>query len=351
MRLVLLARLVPLIVTMVLGSGGALAVPTAPAASLEPRQELEEVVAELRSGGPPGAMGLYARAFAGYALINEARAEPAYAPRAAPLLDALVERILAEESARPFRAGFVTAGGRRLSASVAQRGHLALLLVGLRGLAPLPPQREQLLRELARGLAADAAAAPRHLLASYGRRVYPADNEVAAAALALLQAQRRDDAVAPGLAALQGALGRLDEEGLPPAEIAGPARGALSRGCALSWTVAMRGLYDPPRARSLYARYRAAFFESFGPFVGFREWPRGVEGSADSDSGPIIRGIGTAASGIGIGAARLAGAEEDHQALLTSARFAGMGILEGRRGAHQLERAMALWARSARPWL
>ena len=113
----------------------------------------------------------------------------------------------------------------------------------------------------------------------------------------------------------------------------------------------MRGLYDPPRARALYQRYREGFWLGLGPVVGFREWPRGVDRSGDADSGPIVLGIGTAASGIGIGAARLAGAADDHRALLGSAALAGMGVLERKRGAHHLERAMALWARTAQPWI
>ena len=46
-----------------------------------------------------------------------------------------------------------------------------------------------------------------------------------------------------------------------------------------------------------------------GGLVGFREWPRGVERPADMDSGPIVFGIGTAASALAIGAARAQGDE------------------------------------------
>jgi hypothetical protein len=44
-----------------------------------------------------------------------------------------------------------------------------------------------------------------------------------------------------------------------------------------------------------------------GPMVGFREWPPGVERKGDADSGPIIMGIGTAASAFALAGARSQG--------------------------------------------
>ena len=41
--------------------------------------------------------------------------------------------------------------------------------------------------------------------------------------------------------------------------------------------------------------------------TGFREWPVGVDRAADVDSGPIVSGIGAAASALGIAAARAMG--------------------------------------------
>ncbi len=44
-------------------------------------------------------------------------------------------------------------------------------------------------------------------------------------------------------------------------------------------------------------------------WVGFREWPVGRERAADDDSGPIVEGVGAAATGLSIGAARAMGDE------------------------------------------
>jgi hypothetical protein len=233
------------------------------------------------------------------------------------------------------------------------RGHLALLLVGLRTLGPLDAERERFVRALVAGIADDLLAAQSHLLPSYGTRVWPADNEAAAAALDLyLIASERDTRVSAGLEALQGSLRSLESSTLPPSAVASDRLAAIDvpRGCALSWTVAMLGLYDPPRARSLNSRYRRDYFVELGPVRGFREWPRGVERPADADSGPIVSGVGTAASGIGIGAARLAGELDDHRALIESAELMGLAKLEAVHRDRWLERALAIWARTARAW-
>ena len=57
--------------------------------------------------------------------------------------------------------------------------------------------------------------------------------------------------------------------------------------------------------------------------MGFREWPRGVSGATDADSGPIVFGIGSAASGLGIAGARAMGDERTAQLLEVSADEAG----------------------------
>jgi hypothetical protein len=110
----------------------------------------------------------------------------------------------------------------------------------------------------------------------------------------------------------------------------------------------MRALCEPPAARRLYLRYRDRFLVEVGPVRGFREWPPGVDRPADSDSGPIVLGIGVAASGIGLGATRALGAVDDWKALERSAHLAGMGWLADR--GPRLTRAMTLWAEGARPW-
>ena len=145
---------------------------------------------------PRGAMRLYALAFAGYALSDLGRADPAFAPRAAELLDRLFTRALSPAATKLFHAGELRPAGVALSASVVYRGHL-LLLLGRRGLGALAPEREALLEALAHELARDFADTPGALLPSYGARTWPADNELAAAALAIYLARVRPAALSP----------------------------------------------------------------------------------------------------------------------------------------------------------
>ncbi len=96
--------------------------------------------------------------------------------------------------------------------------------------------------------------------------------------------------------------------GLPYSEVTGStATSRLPRGCALSWSVRYLASFDLPAARDLWRRYRARYRVDFGPFAGLREWPPGVDRRGDADSGPILMGVGSAATAFGIGAARAVG--------------------------------------------
>jgi hypothetical protein len=64
---------------------------------------------------------------------------------------------------------------------------------------------------------------------------------------------------------------------------------------------------DPALAKSWWTAYRRHFLTRVAGVPGFREWPQGVERPADSDSGPIVDGVGAAASAFGIAAARAQG--------------------------------------------
>lgn len=335
----------------------------APARAAEAESLVREMLAQPPGGrGDGGAMALYGRAFAGYALVNDGLDDPARRPEIAALLDRLIEQVASPPSGRPFRLGTVRIAGRALSPSVAHRGHLALLLVGRARLGPLAPAAQTLLHDLARSLARDIEQSPTHLLRTYdGTRIWPADNEVVAAALALyLRHVERDPLVERAFGTLQSTLRSLERPGwrstgLPASALrAGTTRLVaidVPRGCALSWTVAMRGLYDPDAARDLYVRYRAHFWTDWGVIVGLREWPPGIDRRPDTDSGPIIGGIGLAASGIGVGAARITASTVDEARLRVAASAAGQSLVKS---VHHRTlwsaQAIAAWARTARTW-
>lgn len=98
------------------------------------------------------------------------------------------------------------------------------------------------------------------------------------------------------------------KDGLPRSEVAGATEsGRHPRGCALSFSLRYLAEVDPHRARALWKRYVALYLVDGVLVTGFREWPVGVDRAADVDSGPIVSGIGAAASALGIAAARAMG--------------------------------------------
>ena len=144
------------------------------------------------------------------------------------------------------------------------------------------------------------------------------------------------------------------ELGLHRSEVAGAMTyGPLPRGCAMSWTVRYMSAFDPEGAAALWAPYREHFASDWG-LLGFREWPPGVDGVSDIDSGPIIFGVGASATAFAVGASRAVGDMRTHHRLVRTAEtIRGMT-----RAAPELgdvaDSALALaieWnTQSTRPW-
>lgn len=75
------------------------------------------------------------------------------------------------------------------------------------------------------------------------------------------------------------------------------------RGCDLAYRVFLLAHVDAARARRIYDAFRRHFWIERGFLAGFAEWAHGEELGEDLDSGPVILGLGLAATGFGIGAA------------------------------------------------
>jgi hypothetical protein len=208
------------------------------------------------------------------------------------------------------------------------------------------------------GAAFDASPSP--YLAAYPGQAWPVDSTVAIASLRLHDRLRTPRFAGTVGRWLDGVRGRLDPRtGLLPHRV-DPVTGApveVARGSSQS--VIQRFLVDvePSFAREQYLRFRDRFVVTplgLGPAV--REYPVGLDGPADVDSGPLPLGISVSATVVTLGAAqsqgdaRLAGDLANYGELVGlpvdspwSKRYA-LGLLP-------VGDAFLAWAKTARPWV
>lgn len=174
------------------------------------------------------------------------------------------------------------------------------------------------------------AASETPFLQAYQGQAWPVDSTVAMASLRLHDKlfDAKYTAVIDGW--LDRAKTRLDPSiGLLPHQVA-PTDGSMKTGArATSQTVIHRFLpeIDPAFAQSQYALYRDQFVAhpgGFGPAV--REYPKGVDGSGDVDSGPLIAGISLSATVVAVGAARVNSDEPLAAAIGSEGELLGLPI-------------------------
>jgi hypothetical protein len=294
-----------------LGALAALAGPAAlaaPAPAWAPLELPASVDALLRTGrwdSTPSGFRIVALSVLADGCAAAARRDPAL--HAAAL--ACVDRALRlADATRPPR-------GPEAGAGAADQGlwrsHLDLLLGARDQLGPCAdPARH---RRLAEALAARSLREPTHHVPSYPgvRARWPADQTATLAGLGRYdRAHGAHLAEAPLRAWRDWVLAHaMDAKlGLPWSEATGHAPGARApRGCALAWQTRYLAELDPALARRWWSAFREHYLVDRLVLVGFREWPPGVERAADADSGPIVNGVGAAATAFAIPAARLMG--------------------------------------------
>ncbi len=196
-------------------------------------------------------------------------------------------------------------------------------------------------------------------LCAYPGQAWPVDSVVAVAALRL-----HDTLLAPRYGTTVARWLGLAQERVDPAtgvlpHTADPVTGATiegARGSSQSLTVRFLPEVEAEWGREQYALFREQFAGALLGLPGVREYPQGVEGPGDVDSGPLIGGVSASATVVGIGAARVNG----------DARFAGQlcqvveafGVPLRWRGAKRYNLgqlpvgdAFLAWAKASRPWV
>jgi hypothetical protein len=111
---------------------------------------------------------------------------------------------------------------------------------------------------------------------------------------------------------------------------------------------------DSAFARSQYEIYRDLFVDERMGLPGIREYPPGVTGWGDIDSGPVIWEIGGAASVVGLGTSAVYGDSVLHHGLNGAVEGFGMGWSFGTQktylfGSLPIADAFIAWSLSHRP--
>lgn len=171
----------------------------------------------------------------------------------------------------------------------------------------------------------------RPYLSSYSYGTWPADNLLCLSALAL-----HDQLFEPSYGAeinswIEKIKAHLDPEtGLIPHEYLahepGPARGS-SQSLMLNFLP----LIDPSFAKTQFTLYEHHFLDYRFGLAGIREYPKGVSGKGDIDSGPVLLGIGGAASVVGARAMLMNGDCSKHIAIRNSIEGFGVPIRWGKK--------------------
>lgn len=178
------------------------------------------------------------------------------------------------------------------------------------------------LKQLTDDLAADIDASPHGIVDDYPEQCFPCD---VVAGIAMI---RRADPSREAWAkrAFHRVMANFNGE-LPPymalaksGEPWGP-----SRGCTNGFFFSYARDLDPEAADPLYQKLVTDFWQVGRFAAGWREFPRGSKHPElyfDPDSGPVLWGFGTGATGLGIGSTRLHG-DHDKAGMLGAEMIAG----------------------------
>ncbi len=166
-------------------------------------------------------------------------------------------------------------------------------------------------------------------LPTYTGMAWPADNAVGIAALAI-----RDQVLNPSYSDVVDAWVTATKERLDPelgairfadGELFGmPNDGP--RGESLALLSIILADIDAEFALSQYKIMREHFVDYVWGIPGVREYPHGVVGDSDVDSGPIVFGYSGPATAVGAGAAIVFGDDEIATAMLATAEVVGLPI-------------------------
>lgn len=279
-------------------------------------------------------------------LHQSARLEPEREHEAARLLRIVADRVVSAEASPTDRSlEQMTLDDHNLYFSHAL---LALTLSRAHG----DDRRDALAAALARHLDARSRESDTFHARSYpGSPRWPADQS---ATLAALHAYRSVHGGDVGERATRGWLAWMEHHraagGLPWSATGDTSYTRVPRGCALSYISFYAAQFAPDESARVYRAYVASHGLDVLGVSGFREWPPGVDRGSDADAGIVLFGWGMAATGIGLGAARIQGDEARVVGIERLADLVGTPVGRSYALAPTLGMAMLFAGETATPW-
>ncbi len=280
------------------------------------------------------AVGTYQMAALGLGQV--ALEHPELADELRPVVaDAAVE--LLEPDLRSF--GTAAWGDDALDAVDTDQGHAYMgyvnLALGMHRMLEPDSELAGVHDELTGALARRLEAAPHALIETYPGEAYPVDVASVAASIALHA--RATGAVRPAM--LDDWVDRfralyLDPETGLLIQAADPATGTawdLPRGSGTALAAYFTAFVDADLSADLYAGLQQSCGVRPLGYGGMREYAHGTGGWGDVDSGPVVFGVGTSATGFALAGARLHGDRETYEALFRTASLCGAPVRIGGR--------------------
>lgn len=242
------------------------------------------------------------------------------------LMEVAIDRLLAED-VRAFDTR--SWGADPIVSLAADRGHAAWLgytgiALGLHRLVDPESRYEALDEAVVDAIERRIAAAPDHLVETYPGEWYPVDNAAMVGALGL---HTRATGIPHPMVAewVASARARWVQDGLLVQSVREGVAADHPRGSGTFLASWFLHHADPGFAGELYEAGRGAFSGSVFGVAGMREYPPGVAGRGDIDSGPIVMGFGVSSTGFAIGAALQNGDVDTAAALAgTASTMAGV---------------------------
>ena len=105
----------------------------------------------------------------------------------------------------------------------------------------------------------------------------------------------------------------------------------MPRGSGTAFSLVAIHYADPKLASILYQGIKKSLASSLLGFGVVREYPHGIHGKGDIDSGPIILGYGLSATGFTISGARMFGDEDYFKRLFATVHIFGAPVNRGGR--------------------